>query len=263
MELPQKRLRSFIKRVLVDGVAHDANGMSSEGIHNYVTIKCVQVVLAQENGGWIINGVTVCFPFHELLATRKLLECPSHVATPSQQGVLLGNLGEYAAKQVLHACRCIFALSQYELFRFENTVDIDIDERIVTAYFIDTFLLYPTSLARQAEIIGEAKIDDHGYRSSGNMLRWYENDPEGFGEYSMKDAEITVRFYMRYLEKLKEWGLASGGTVGSIYERTLFKILLAEDRLGLSKLGYKVRSKRRKGKVIGRELVVTQTAETL
>lgn len=105
--------------------------------------------------------------------------------------------------------------------------------------FVDTYLLTNTSLEKLGEWLGLKKPNSHGYRENNQMLEWYQSNPEEFKSYALRDAEITAKFYVSFIDTLRSYNLIGKKvpkTIGSTGERALFKVLLKGNH---GSLGYR------------------------
>jgi len=120
----------------------------------------------------------------------------------------------------------------------------------------DSMLLHPGSLESLGNLIDMPKLESHGYRESGKMLDWFQEDPDTFRTYAVRDAEVAVKFYEAYHSKIAEAGLESGKTIGSVFERVASDAI--EDG-AFSRLLYQ-RKKVWNGKYSVKRLVPTKAA---
>jgi len=130
------------------------------------------------------------------------------------------------------------------------------DERVQIDLW-DSMLLHPGSLESLGELINMPKLESHGYREQGRMLEWYLEDPKEFEDYAVRDAEVAVKFYDAYHEKIAEAGLESGKTIGSVFEKAAASAIEEGD---FSRLHYQ-RKKFWNGKFQVNRLVPTDTAK--
>jgi hypothetical protein len=127
------------------------------------------------------------------------------------------------------------------------------DGREIQVDLVDTFLLTSQSLDTLAGWMGMEKLNSHGYRSTGQMVKWFYENPDEFREYALKDAEITVEFCVKYMAFLNSCGLAVNiRTIGGCYEKSLAALLKKSDRA--RNLGYWRKPIVKKGKFVGYRL---------
>ncbi len=143
-----------------------------------------------------------------------------------------------------------------------TTIFITSNGREIQVELIDTFLLTFQSLETLGGWLGMEKLDSHGYRSTGQMLRWFYENPDEFKKYALRDSEITIEFYVKYMEFLASCGLAVNiRTIGGCYEKSLAMLLNKSDRR--RNLGYGRKPIVKKGKLAGYRLDTSKLAMEL
>ncbi len=182
---------------------------------------------------------------HQKYPTHNQIKLVCHFSISEMQGIADGR--ELALEH-------LFAIRKNLIGKLQ----VKLGDSYIAVTIIDTSLLLPIPLEQIANLMGIKKLDTEGYRESGKMLEWFEKDPHKFKQYSLRDAEIAVKFYVECIVKFKEYGLRESFTIGGVYERTLFTQLVKGNYMGL---GYSKRKLFEKGKFKGYKLVTQGSLE--
>ncbi len=109
----------------------------------------------------------------------------------------------------------------------------------------DLYALTDESLSALGKSIGLNKIDNP-YRGE-DMLKLYQKDYDFFKEYGMRDAEITAKYFLKFIKQLSEFGLLDRGkipvTAASIASSALKSELMKIKSSELKNLGYIIKRK--------------------